>query len=138
MSHFINPSNVNPFDANMTGPDRRSGAMMSKVGNPQIYEDHEQRYVSLLPNTGPSRLTALVVVAPPNRQITTCPRNMSLINGTSISASCASLFSCDGWHARELTQLHDLLVTVGTSGRSGRGWQRHISVPWVPPTDGGP
>ena len=46
MSHFINPSNVNPFDANMTGPDRRSGAMMSKVGNPQIYEDHEQRYVS--------------------------------------------------------------------------------------------
>lgn len=28
---------------NMTGPDRRSGAMMSKVGNPQIYVDHEQR-----------------------------------------------------------------------------------------------
>ncbi|KAF8555100.1 hypothetical protein OG21DRAFT_1508029 [Imleria badia] len=27
----------------MTGPDRRSGAMMSNVGNPQIYEDHEQR-----------------------------------------------------------------------------------------------
>ena len=35
------------FIRDMTGPDRRSGAMMSKVGNPQIYEDHEQRYVSL-------------------------------------------------------------------------------------------
>ena len=46
---YNQPSQLNAqlHQRDMTGPDRRSGAMMSKVGNPQIYEDHEQRYVSL-------------------------------------------------------------------------------------------
>ncbi|KAI9569417.1 hypothetical protein HD554DRAFT_2090888 [Boletus coccyginus] len=46
----------------MTGPDRRSGAMMSKVGNPQIYEYHEQRYVSL---NQPFSLNSLTDLVPP-------------------------------------------------------------------------
>ena len=70
--------------------------MMSKVGNPQIYEDNEQRYVSPTiflpkhphPPSGTARQST--------QKTTICPRNTPLINGTSISNSCASnLLPCE-------------------------------------------